>query len=200
MDNPEEMDVARLERALQRVGELLEAGGREYAITIIGGAALSLHGWIHRTTDDADILTFATSSEEHDLREAPDPLPLPLQEAIETVSRDLGLKRGWLNRGPARQWRTGLPPGFAERVSWRRYGGLQVGLAGRIDLIALKLFAEVDRGNLTSRGLDQNDLVQLTPTKDELAWAAKWVKTQDAGPQFPEMVEKVVTNVERELR
>lgn len=200
MEDSQEMDVGRLELALRRVGELLEAERLEYAVTVIGGAALNLHGWVQRTTDDADILTFATGADGRELQEAPDPLPAPLRNAIATVARDLGLKPGWLNRGPARQWKTGLPPGFAERIEWRRYGGLHVGLAGRADLIALKLFAEVDRGNLTGRGLDHNDLVQLAPTDDELAWAETWVMGQDAGPQFPDMVRKVVDNVRNARR
>ena len=200
MESGEEMDIARLERALRRVGEILEAEGSDYAVTIIGGAALTLHGWIHRTTDDADILTMATASPPHTLFEAPDPLPAPLRAAIEIVARDLGLKREWLNRGPARQWKTGLPPGLAKRVVWKKYAGLQVGLAGRIDLIALKIFAEVDRGNLMGRGLDHSDLAQLNATDDELDWAAGWVKTQDQGPQFPGMVEQVVANVKRERK
>lgn len=179
------------------VGAILEARGFEYQVTLIGGAALTLQGWVLRTTDDADILTFAEGTDRPVPIEAPDPLPAPLRDAIAAVARDRGMRTEWLNRGPALQWTTGLPPGFAERLTWRRYGGLHVGLAGRQDLITFKVFAEVDRGGGTGRGIDLADLLVLAPSDQELDKAAAWVKTQDAGPGFSHLVERVIADVKR---
>lgn len=197
---PQEMDAPRLVEALTKLGELLEAAGLTYAVILIGGAALSLRGWVHRTTDDADILAFASDTEHRSLQEAPNPLPEPLRKAIATVGRDLGLRPDWLNRGLADQWAAGLPPGFAERISWQTYRALQVGLAGRQDLIALKLFAAVDRGGGAVRGVDMSDLAELAPSDAELVIAAEWVLTQDAGPGFPDHVRKVVDDVRHQRR
>ncbi len=52
-------DLGDIEEALNRVGELLAAAGHEYAIVVLGGAALGLLGIVNRETRDVDILTFA---------------------------------------------------------------------------------------------------------------------------------------------
>src|SRR5260221_355478 len=52
--------AGEVSEALTLVGELLAAEGHEYAVTILGGAALNLLGIVERTTTDVDILAFAT--------------------------------------------------------------------------------------------------------------------------------------------
>lgn len=108
-----------IERALRLVGELLEARGHQYHIVVIGGAAMNLLGFVSRATTDVDILAFATRSPGGALRLGPpeEPLPKPLQDAADTVVRDLGLDPHWLNTGPASQWQTGLPPGLEKRMT-----------------------------------------------------------------------------------
>ena len=79
------MDItgsAAIEGALSRVGELLAAQGREYAIVVLGGAALNLMGLVERGTRDVDILAFATPRQGKDpsadtVKEPPDPMPEP---------------------------------------------------------------------------------------------------------------------------
>ena len=66
--------------------------------------------------------------------------------AVEDVARALDLATDWLNPGPASMMDFGLPPGFERRVSVRTYGGLEVHVAGRADLICFKLYAAVDSG------------------------------------------------------
>lgn len=104
----------QIDDALARVGELLAAEGRTYAIVVIGGAALNLLGIVERATTDIDILAFAqkTGAGTPELVEAPELLPSPLMRAAHIVGGDLGLADGWLNAGPAAQWRSGLPPGL----------------------------------------------------------------------------------------
>lgn len=99
-----------------------------------------------------------------------------------------------MNTDVALQWRSGLPPGLEEELTWRRYDALSVGLVGRRALTALKLFAAVDGG---PGGVHFQDLVALGPTESELAEASAWVRTQDASVVFEQMVGEVVTLVQR---
>ncbi|HET9708612.1 MAG TPA: DUF6036 family nucleotidyltransferase [Gemmatimonadales bacterium] len=184
-----------IRRALERVGELLDAAGEMYAIIIVGGAAMNLRNVVSRATTDVDVIAFATRrAGSWRPIEAPPQLPAPLALAVTTVARDLNLVPDWLNTGPRQQWKFGLAHGFAARVRWRRYGGLHVGTAGRADLIALKLFAATDADG-PAAGRHTNDLQALRPTDRELATAARWVKQQDAGALFPQHVDQVVERV-----
>ncbi|MDQ8162894.1 MAG: hypothetical protein P3C10_09965 [Gemmatimonadota bacterium] len=193
---------ADVEHALGLVGELLAAAGHEYAVAILGGAALNLLGVVDRSTTDVDILAFATpqtdvAPEPSTLREPPVPMPAPLVRAAATVARDLGLDPHWLNAGPALQWRTGLPPGMADRVMWRRYSALWVGLVARYDLISFKLFAAADSSG--PRSVHYQDLLALRPTAAELDDALRWVQTQDASPAFADVLDQVAMHVRTDL-
>lgn len=193
---------ADIDEALRLVGELLAADGHEYAVAILGGAALNLLGIVTRTTTDVDILAFATprpnaAPDQATIREPPEPIPEPLARAAAAVARDLELDPDWLNTGPALQWRAGLPPGLGQRVEWRRYGALWVGVVGRYDLIYFKLFAAVDSNGPSS--VHYQDLLALRPSGAELDEAAAWVRTQDASPAFPELLDLVMTHVREDL-
>lgn len=195
-------DHKAIEEALRLVGELLDAEGEEFAIVILGGAALNLLGIISRTTTDVDIVAFSGQVNEserqaHTIREPPDPMPGTLVRVARTVARDLGLAENWLNTGPALQWRAGLPPGLESRIHWRRYSALEVGIVDRYDLIFFKLFAAADStgtGNVHYR-----DLIALCPTQLELKAATSWVATQDASPEFALVLEQVSAMVRRGL-
>jgi hypothetical protein len=184
------------------VGELLAAEGYAYAVTILGGAALNLLGIVARTTADVDILAFATpgagtAPDPATLREPPEPMPEPLARAARSVARDLGLDPHWLNTGPALQWRTGLPPGLERRVHWRRYDALWVGVVDRYDLVFFKLFAATDSAG--PRSVHYQDLLALRPSAAELDAAAAWVRTQDASPEFADILQRVVAHVRTDL-
>lgn len=141
------MNTNSISAALQRVGELLAAGGQSYSIVAIGGAAMNLLGYVSRATTDVDIVAFGRSGQAVGLIPPPEPLPAPLLQAARIVARDMGLDPDWFNNGPAGQWQTGLPPGLETRVHWRDYGPLRVGLADRRDLIFFKLYAAADDQN-----------------------------------------------------
>ncbi len=180
-----------LEQALTALGELLAADNEEVRLVAVGGAALQLQGLVERTTQDVDVI--GRLPEEYGDLAHPEPLPAAVVQAAETVARDLDLPADWLNTEIAAQWRTGLPPGLADDLTWRRFGGppngLVLGLVGRRTLIALKLFAAVDRG---PRSVHFQDLRALAPTRAELEAAATWVRTQDQSPVFAGMVDQVV--------
>lgn len=129
--------------------------------------------WHFARPDEAGVLR---------LRPPDEPLPPDLVAAVTTVAQDLGLAPHWLNAGPASQWKTGLPEGLAERVTWRDYGWLCIGLVARYDLIFFKLYAAADDRGPTS--VHFQDLVALQPTNDELEQAGEWVRSQDPSPDF----------------
>lgn len=189
----------QLEEVLQAVGDLLEAEGEEISIVVVGGACLNLLGLVYRTTNDVDVIATAQRGpgDSYQLFPPPQPLPATLQRAIDTVARDFGLAAEWMNTEIAAQWAQGLPPWLGRDVTWRRYASLEAGLAGRQTLVALKLFAAVDRG---PGSVHYQDLVKLTPTFDELQEAAAWVKTQDAAAEFSELVDQVIDHVQRDVR
>jgi Nucleotidyltransferase of unknown function (DUF6036) len=191
---------ADIDEALQKVGELLASENESYAIVVVGGAAMNLLGFVERVTTDVDILAFAhtTGGEPAELEEAPKPMPAPLVRAARTVARDLGLETDWLNTGPALQWQSGFPPGLAQRVRWRRYAALHVGLVDRRDLIFLKLYAAADAKGPES--VHYQDLVALMPNPDDLQAAKDWVEAQDPSPGFQATLEKVVTHVATDLK
>ncbi len=185
---------ADIQQALRRVGELLDAAGQPYAVVIVGGAALNLLGIVSRVTRDVDILAFARrrGARQWRLEPAPNPIPEPLAGAIRTVASDMGLAENWLNTGPAGQWKQRFPRGLLARVEWRRYSALRVGIVSRPDLIRFKVYAAAD-GHPGDRHV--RDLDALDPTEAELRAAARWVKTQDAGPGFPALVDQVVEHI-----
>jgi len=193
------MSAGALEPALAAVGELLEKEHEEIALVVVGGATLNLLGLIDRTTQDVDVI--ARAAEPIGAVPArlapPDPLPEALQRAILRVARDFGLAPDWINTAIARQWSQGLPPWLPHDITWRRYGGLHVGLVGRRTLIALKLFATVDQ---TVRSVHAQDLLALNPSDEELDEAAAWVATQDASDSFPRLVTEVVEHVRQHRR
>ena len=91
------------------------------------------------------------------------------------------------------QWKTGLPPGLTTRLHWERFAGLWVGLADRVDLIHLKLYAAADDIGPQSRHFQ--DLLALAPTAAELEQARGWIKTQDTSPEFAQIVGEVIAHV-----
>lgn len=195
----QQLSSDELEEALQAVGELLQRESASERIVVVGGASLSLLGLVPRATRDVDVIArvdTALSNEDSEIRLIrPDPLPEPLAKAIEIVARDFRLPSNWMNTEVALQWQRGLPPSLKGDISWRQYGALGVGLAGRRSMIALKLFAAVDGG---PGGVHYQDLLALVPADAELDEAAEWVVTQDASPDFKRMVGQVVERVRQE--
>lgn len=156
-----------LEDALSRVGERLYAEALSVRVVVVGGAALSLLGVISRSTSDVDILAWQESPDAG-LVPPPTPLPPALARAVAAVRTELGLVEDWFDLRVASEWQLGLPAGFLDRVQWRTYGrGLVVGLAGRQDLVSLKLVAAADG----QHARHERDLIMLAPTDDELAVA-----------------------------
>jgi hypothetical protein len=184
-----------IDRVLDAVGELLAANEARVSIVVIGGAALQLLGVIDRATRDVDIVALTRAPGDlQELVRPPEPLPAALESAITQVASDFGLPDHWMNRGPAGQWDVGLPQGFAERVQWRTHGGLDVGVASRLDLIFFKLEAAADQPDSNSRHFD--DLVALNPSDSGLEQAAEWARSKNVGPEYHEFIERAIHHVQ----
>jgi hypothetical protein len=166
-----------LERALRALGAVLESRDLSYQVLVVGGSSLLLLGFTTRATADLDVVGLVSGG----IYTKADPLPDPLVGAVEDVALALGLASDWLNPGPASLMDFGLPPGFEDRVTVRTYGGLEVHVAGRTDLIFFKLYAAVDTG---PRSKHFTDLQVLDPSDDELLSAARWTITHDTSSAF----------------
>lgn len=186
--------------AIRAVGELLAAEGESVAVVVVGGAAMILQGVVSRLTEDVDIIATAHSSHKGVPRglARPVPLPEPLLRAVSRVARDFNLPENWMNSAVGAQWETGLPPGFEQRIRWLQFGGLALGVAGRPDLIFLKLYAAVDSEGPQS--VHYQDLLALRPRAKELAAAAAWVRTQDTSAEFARMLEEVLEHVSQDQK
>jgi len=167
----------RLDEALALLGSLLEERAERIGLLVIGGASLLMLGVVERPTADVDVVGFSSPAG----YTRPDGLPDFLTAAVREVGDALGLGETWCNSGPAGMIELGLPAGLEERVSVRVYGGLEVHLPAREDLVCFKLYAAVDQGE---RSKHFADLRALAPTVEQLLDAARWTRTHDPSPGF----------------
>lgn len=172
-----ELDFTTLESALVMLGQRLSRSKLHYDVVAIGGASLVLLGYIDRTTKDLDLVAVM---EENRLISAK-PLPEGLVKEIEAVGAALEIGEYWINGGPTSLLESGLPDGFGERLVIRRYDGLTVHFAGRLDQVCFKLYAAVDQGPDSKHFAD---LKRLEPLHQELLIAKKWCLTQDVSQEF----------------
>ncbi len=147
-----------------------ELKGEPLEVSICGGAALNLLGYIKRVTKDIDIV-------------APEVLPEKFKEAVKMTADYFGLKSDWINQGPVDLLRMGLPEGFHVRCKKLEFhSNLIFCIASRLDQIHFKLYASIDRG-----GYHLQDMVALGPSDDELTMAVRWCFTHDVSETFKEI-------------
>ena len=178
--------------AVRSLGEILASEGEHAAVVVVGGTALIIQGFVARVTRGVDVIAISRDPPEQERKviEPPEPLPESLLRAISRVARDYNLPVDWMNTTAGLQWKTGLPPGFEERINWEQFGGLGLGLADRFDLIFLKLYSAADSGGPSS--VHYQDLMALQPTKEELDLAAQWVRSQDPSAPFARILNQVL--------
>jgi len=182
-----DLDGTSLTAALRALGDVLAARGYASDLVVVGGAALLLRGTVSRPTKDGDIV--GERLPDGSIGRL-DHLPPELARAALDVARAYGLADDWLNLGPASLLDGPLPEGFEERLSLVEFGALRLWIAGRKDLIALKLWAAADRWPAPGRHLA--DLEALAPTTDELRGAAAWTRLRDPSPGYRELLEAVL--------
>lgn len=166
------------QRLLEALDGQLALQGERFELVVIGGSALIALELVDRTaTKDVDVVALRSEAG----LEPAKPLPATLVGARDKVARDFEIDQGWLNAGPGDLLQWGLPEGFLDRLTPRRYGEhLVVHFAGRIDQIHFKLYAAADQQG----GRHEADLRDLAPTEEELIAAARWTRTQDPSEDF----------------
>jgi hypothetical protein len=192
--NPSGFDSNEMIRLLHSLGRHLDQRGIRATLVVVGGAALILRGWVARSTEDIDVLAMApgpTAALQRPL------FPAELREEIARIARDESLPEDWVNHAVAMQWRAGLPPRTDEDIEWHQFGNLQLGLASRHTMLALKQFAAADRG---PRSVHCLDLLALAPADAELAEAEAWVRQQDLAPEWPRILTEVIEHVRAHRR
>lgn len=174
------MDKKQLNIYLNELGAVYEQlGGQKIDLGICGGAGLILTGLIDRTTKDIDTL-FPVS------------WPQELTRAVEVISKNFGLSKDWINRGPDMLTSMGLPDGFMGRAEMVKFGKkLTVYFASRYDQIFFKVYASADRG-----GYHVDDLLALNPTEEEMLAAARWCLTHDTSDGFKTILKDMYEKLE----
>lgn len=164
-------------QALSALGqELADEKRPKIALLICGGAALGISGFVSRTTSDVDVLGLADCSS--GLQQP----PAWLWNSAGKVAAILGLEQNWLYDAASALSEMGLPKGIVERATRHRFGpSLEIAVASRLDLIALKCFAAIDP---KARRQHLEDLVDLHPDKTEMDFAATWLLDRPSSPEF----------------
>lgn len=163
-----------INEALEARGATLSFRGVEASLVIIGGGNLVYAGLVSRTvTKDLDVVGQMDDGEVVAIA----PMPEPLAQAILDVARQYDLAPDWINTGPMSLLEKGLPDGFVGRLEREGYSGaLSVWFAGRQDIIATKIYAAANPNrNDPNPGRHLQDLVNLEPTSDELAFGRHWM-------------------------
>jgi hypothetical protein len=174
--------ASSLEEALEVLGEVLADQGNSAALAVIGGGSLLLSQLIERPTKDLDVVALVIAGE---YRRAM-PFPDFLAAAVRDVAAAKGLTPDWLNPGPTDLLDFGLPVGFEQRATLRRFGALSLHVASREDQICFKLYAYIDQG---PRSKHAADLKRLSPSANELQWAGDWCRMQDPSDGFAQQLE-----------
>jgi hypothetical protein len=149
------MNATVIERALQRVGEVVEYHA-EVEVLLVGGAAAMLTNLLapNRTTVECDVMVYQPES---------------AMAAAERVAAEQGLVANWLNSDV--QMLVGrLPEGWrARRVFVGEFGKLRVWAANRLDLLAMKVIA--------GRAQDVEDIRAMRMRADEAPFVRGYVES-----------------------
>lgn len=147
-------------KAFEALGKAV-GGYDEIEIVLVGGMAGCLGGWFPttQTTHDCDVVYY---DPEHVLGN--------VEMEASKIARKYGLPPTWLNCA-ARNYQWVLPEGWKDRVvPVAEYGLLKVSHIGRMDFIAMKVFAsrDSDRNHLLSMGVTELELCSSENHLDRL--------------------------------
>ena len=166
------MNTSTVERALRRLGEVLEYH-RDIEILLVGGAAGMVTGVLSpdRVTTDCDVMVY---------------IPPDAMSAVELaageVADEMSLSPTWLNSDVQLRL-DALPDGWEKRkIHVGTYGRLRVSAASRPDLIAMKVLAGRDQ--------DIEDLQAMRIRRDEVAFVGEYLESLDSKGTRPDQVEE----------
>jgi len=158
-----DLDAEKAEKMLSSLGEILEEQDiGPFDIVVCGSMAMILQGLIDRRTTDIDIIGLLKESDGKVRIEMP-ALEQAFLDARQRVATFFDAPRTWLSVQARTLLQNGLPEGLVERAEVRSYGRmLNILLPCRLDLVALKMWGAVGRGQP-----DIEDLTEMEPTEVE---------------------------------
>ena len=151
------METPDILNYLEAVAGRLEWDGSAVEILLIGGAAGMLTGQLpyYRVTQDCDIMHIQPSDAQQSV----------LTAAAE-VARLFGLPQTWLNTQAMPL--NVLPDGWrSRRTQIARFQTLSVYAVGRLDLLAMKFYA--------NRPQDRQDIIAMKPSREEIEFCRRYL-------------------------
>ncbi len=141
------LDESVILMALKRLSELLEDSNESRTLLLVGGAALKLLGFNHKTvTTDIDNLL---------------PMDDVLKMAIKKIAIEMSLHENWLNSHSS-SFKDKSIDYMKDAKVVIETKSLTVNVVSIENFIELKVRAQIDRG------FDLEDIIALKPTKDHL--------------------------------
>ena len=141
------LDESIILKALNRLSELLEESNESRTLLLVGGAALKLLGFQHKTvTTDIDNLL---------------PMDEILINAVKKISIEMNLHENWLNSHSSSFSDKNIDY-MKNAKTVIKTNSLTVNIVSIENFIELKVRAQIDRG------FDLPDIIALKPTKDQL--------------------------------
>ncbi len=190
-----EMSGHKVVELLEELSQWLEFEDCEPIEWVVcGGAAMALQNLNLRTTRDVDVLGQWNAGllEISRIEDFPDEVKACIRKVAQNHSELQGLKENWVHLGPRKLVEFGLPRGFEQRLTTRKFGKrLALHLLDRADLLPLKLYAASDEF-CRRQEVHLQDVKSLTPSFDELDRAVDWMRTL---PDF----EKIRTEIKNVL-
>lgn len=148
--------------------------GLTHEFVVIGSSSLLLQGISIRPTNDVDVLGRVGGG---GTVESMSPLPSQVLDAAQAVASALAMEGDWF--GDDRTIgivEAGLPEGFVARLTRLQIGpALSLLLPARRDLIAFKIDAGANSGDVLGNSKHHEDLEALAPTDEELDLAITWM-------------------------
>jgi hypothetical protein len=161
---------------LSALGALLEREGiGPVDVVVCGAMALAMQGIIDRPTRDIDSLGLVTK-EKGRLKLSKPLMSNEFNQAVERVGIHFGLGKFWFSTAPTiLHDDTHLPNDLIRRAKILRYGShLTIRLCSRADMVRLKMWAAINRGEP-----DISDLVEMRITRKEAEAAVAWCLEQN---------------------
>ena len=155
----DQMKTSTVERALRRLGEVLDYH-TEVEVVLVGGAAGMVSGVLPaaRTSTDCDVMVY----------KPPDALSA-VELAAARVAEELELAENWLNSDVQLRL-DALPDGWESRKIWvATHGKLRISVVSRPDLVAMKVLA--------SRPQDLDDLRDMRVRQDEVEFVRSYLQS-----------------------
>lgn len=141
------LDESIILNALKRLSELLDESHEARTLLLVGGAALKLLGFHHKTvTTDIDNLL---------------PMDEILKNAVQKIAVEMNLHENWLNSHSSSFSDKNIDY-MKDAKTVIKTNSLTVNIVSIENFIELKVRAQIDRG------FDLPDIIALKPTKDHL--------------------------------